>query len=132
MKASLDPKAARHLAVFRLGGIRAPTRPGDRLARCPFCGHAAIDGDDSSSAASARHWFSTCPADALAGPRLRLSTAYSIDLRWWAAQPRCTAKSGWVTLGADPNPNRRRELAFAANEMGIAMVAASETVDVFG
>ena len=47
-----------------------------------------------------------------------LSQQYGIPQAWWAAQPRITAKSGWITLDAGQRVDRQ----IAACTLGIAIV----------
>ena len=73
--------------------------------------------------------FARCPL--LAVERARLSQQFGIPQGWWASQPRVTAKSGWVTLGAAASEAQRVDRQIAACILGMSIVQmgdmASET-----
>jgi hypothetical protein len=54
--------------------------------------------------------------------RRRLNDEYGIPGGWWGAQPRCTAKTGWIVLDAARTPERRAILQVAACRLGLAIV----------
>ena len=60
--------------------------------------------------------------------RARASRAWGVAPDWWAAQPRCTAKSGWITLAAADTVAQRARCQVAACTVGIEHVATDGTV----
>ena len=80
---------------------------------CPWCG---------APAASVRHMWAECPN--FQDLREELQVLHNIPEAWWSAQPRVTAKSGWVTVGAHPDPRRRVTLQIAACHLGIQVLEA--------
>ncbi|CAE8732099.1 unnamed protein product [Polarella glacialis] len=116
-----DPHTAMLLKVWRHGAIHTATRrwhkPGQcnaHLMVCRLCG-AALD--------SARHRWAECPG--YADVRLQLSVAYGISEESWTAQPRCAAKSGWITRMAAATVEERANLQVAACKMGMAVMELS-------
>ena len=118
----LDKRDRLALQIWRGGAVRTTTRLHWRPAqdphsetnsRCPWC---------SAEAASARHLFAECPR--FAKLRLRLETEHQIPPHWWAAQPRCTSKTGWITHSAARCAHRRAQLQTAACTLGIAITHA--------
>ena len=59
-----------------------------------------------------RHFWADWPEFAI--NRCNLERRFIIPSRWWGAQPRITAKSGWITFDADANPVRRASLQVAS------------------
>jgi hypothetical protein len=108
------------LNIWRGGAVRTPTRRYWRpdydgpLTQCPWC---------SAPQASARHFFVECPR--FEDDRRRLQQQHNIPPTWWANQPRCTTKTGWITHGAAPRRARRAHLQVAACTLGLAIVHAS-------
>ena len=113
------------LAIWRAGACSTPTRrhqgplfndTGEALdvAHCPHCG---------THHCSARHLWAECPH--FNQLRLDLQTEHNVPPEWWAAQPRITAKSGWVTLGAAETPPQRAALQLAACKLGIEVLRAT-------
>ena len=96
------------LSLFRGGAARSPTRL--QCFACPLC--------SSSDLPSLRHFWASCPA--LAVERRRITRKFQVPVGWWKLQPRGTAKSGWITLSAAAQPERRGALQAAACEMGIS------------
>jgi hypothetical protein len=116
----LTKQDATAFRIWRGGAAWTPTRrwfrredvpEDDARLGCPLCG---------AEGCSARHYFAECPA--LAHHRELIATKYRVPEGWWAAQPRITSKSGWVTLGAAATEARRVDLAIAAAEMGVVIV----------
>lgn len=70
--------------------------------------------------ASARHLWADCPR--FASRRAELAAAWGLDGIWWERQPRVTAKSGWITLGAVLSPAARQRAAIAANAVRVDIV----------
>lgn len=54
--------------------------------------------------------------------RRDLDRRFIISFRWLGAQPRITAKSGWITFDADANPARRASLQVATCELGLSIM----------
>ncbi|CAK0848813.1 unnamed protein product, partial [Prorocentrum cordatum] len=54
--------------------------------------------------------------------RARLSAEFQIPPEWRAAQPRVTAKSGWITCSAGPSTQRRAQLQVAACRLGLEIL----------
>ena len=117
---SLDEEERRCLRVWRGGGIFTPTRryggrPGQQsspLTACRWCEHPW---------ASARHFWQECPHfDAI---RWGLEEEYGISREWWQRQPRCTSKTGWITMSASRDAARRAVMQVAACRLGIAIVS---------
>ena len=105
------------LRIWRGGAIGTPTRRHWRpltsgadaaLAACPHCGAAG---------ASARHFFVECGR--YAAMRAQLAEEYSLDPGWWAAQPRVTSKTGWITYAAAATPEGRSAAQIAACRLGL-------------
>jgi hypothetical protein len=119
----LTPQERKFLAIWRAGAIWTPTRrwfrPGASPLQtcCLFCG---------AEAASARHLWTVCAHFAAA--RRGLEREFQIEPRWWLAQPRVTAKSGWVTLEAGGDTRRRAQLQVVACRLGILIARQMELV----
>ena len=112
----LTGESRRLLSVWRGGAIATPTRRwtgrgSPEQTECQFC---------RFDRASARHWWAECPR--FDEDRGRLQMEYRIPRDWWVRQPRCTAKSGWVTLGAAAAPERRAALQVAACVLGMRIL----------
>jgi hypothetical protein len=109
---SLTPTARTALAIWRGGAVWTPTRRWSRRrpepARCPHC---------QAERASARHFWADCPR--FEARRVELCTEYGMPMSWWSAQPRCTAKSGWITVAAGGPVARRAALQVAACRLGL-------------
>ena len=109
------------LSIWRGGAVRSPTRRWsfhDRTgesgaAACPWC---------QAPFASSRHFWTECPR--FAGARVALEREFDVSPDWWRTQPRCTAKSGWITLSAGPSVRRRAQLQVASCRLGLVIVAA--------
>ena len=67
-----------------------------------------------------RHFWADCPEFAVT--RRDLERRFIISSRWWGAQPRITAKSGWITFDADASPDRRASLQVATCELGLSIM----------
>ena len=78
---------------------------------CPFCG---------VEDASMRHFWADCPE--FAANRRELERRFIICSRWWRAQSRITAKSGWITFNADDNPHRRASVQVPTCELGLSIM----------
>ena len=111
--AHLKPEEKLALEIWRSGAVKTPTRLRSGEP-CRFCAHPYP---------SSRHWWAECPG--LAEQRFRIGFNHGIPAEWWCAQPRVTAKTGWITYGAAATPGRRSELQVAACELGIEILASS-------
>ena len=116
----LSDKDASALNVWRGGAVRTPTRVffrgtplDDVYTHCRECGEER---------GSATHLFKECPK--FGDLRAELARTHRFSLDWWSRQPRCTAKSGWVTYSAAPSAEGRTQCAIAACKLGIAIVNA--------
>ena len=119
-KRSLPAADRLPLRVWRGGAVRSRTRLFWRPAAanlaeaaCHWC---------SAPRGSARHYWAECPH--FASHRLAIGVRHGVPPAWWAAQPRVTAASGWITFAASPCPRRRSKLAVAACELGIIITRA--------
>jgi hypothetical protein len=105
---SLEQRTA--LSVWRGGAVMTPTRRWSQRdaarARCPWCPEPHC---------SARHLWAECPR--LDARRAELAQRHGLQHGWWARQPRCVSKSGWLPRGASV-----KEL-IAANSMGICVAS---------
>ena len=102
------------LRVWRAGATWTPARRyrTPERQRCPHCGYAH---------ASARHWWAECPR--FDADRARLAAALPPGMAdWWLTQPRCTAKTGWVTRSCHAIPEERARLQVKACELGIIIL----------
>ncbi|CAE8688704.1 unnamed protein product, partial [Polarella glacialis] len=72
---------------------------------------------------SARHRWAECPG--YADVRLQLSVTCGISEEWWTAQPRCAARSRWITCTAAATVEKRANLQGAACKMGMAIIEMS-------
>ena len=123
--ASLDRQDRMLLRIWRAGAVRSPTRLGFRprtkqveatvggATQCRWCEHPR---------ASARHFWVECRR--FGGTRRELEEAHGVREGWWAAQPRCTAMTGWITFGAAADLGQRAALQVAACRLGCAIVRA--------
>ena len=117
---SLSQTEQTYLNVWRGGAVWTPTRrwcrPGvdDPRTECTCC---------PGVRASARHYWAECLM--FAPRRSKLDVEYRMPVGWWRAQPRVTAKSGWVTFAAASSLKKRARRQVAACQMGIAIVAAA-------
>lgn len=110
----VDPDEVRALRSWRGGCVSSPSRnQSHRSHTCHWCG---------VEWASARHLWAECPR--FAPMRLQLEKEMSVPAQWWAEQPRCTSKSGWVTVDAAPSVEERGARMVAACRLGMAVVAA--------
>ena len=57
---------------------------------------------------------------------MSLQEVYNIRPSWWGQQPRCTAKTGWITTAAHAEGSWRAALQVAACKLGIARVVARQ------
>ena len=120
---SLDEQDRRCLRIWRGGGIHTPTRrfsgrggqPYDERAACRWCAHPW---------ASARHFWQEC--DHFKAIRCELEVEFGISKDWWQRQPRCTSKTGWITLSAANDAAKRAGQQVAACRLGIAIVRVSK------
>lgn len=96
---------------YRGGAARSPTRGGRYVPGrpCPGCGEILHP--------SLRHLWADCPK--YAELRDSIGAAHLVPTTWWAAQPRVTAKSGWVCLRAAANPRTRGEMLIATCKLGV-------------
>ena len=86
-------------------------RPGEEAScRCTGCGF---------NEASARHLWAECHC--LDDVRRSIEEDLEVEREWWAAQPKVTSKSGWVTRRAAESSERRAIYFQAACRMGIAV-----------
>jgi hypothetical protein len=69
-----------------------------------------------------RHYWAECPVYGRA--RDDLSLRYGVPIAWWTAQPRVTAKSGWITVAAGPTVEARARLQVAAARMALVIFTA--------
>ena len=131
----LDSKRAAALLTRRYGLVITATRIAhmcphlDAPLSCPYCDHGIGD---------ARHLFVECRhfdaararaatvAIDLAAPDNDVDGGMDFDLDplWWSRQPRCTAKSGWITFASAPLPRERAAAQVAAGIVGIEIVQA--------
>ena len=95
----------------RVWALLGPGSEGKQLCRLCRC----------EERASARHLWAVCPYFARA--RRELEAEFDIPAGWWALQPRCTAKSGWITWEAAGTARARVARQLAACRMGILGVA---------
>jgi hypothetical protein len=120
-ESNADPQRAMLLSVWRHGAIHTATRRWYRTDQCNA--HLTVCRLCGADLDSARHRWAECPG--YADVRVQLSVAYGIGEGWWLAQPRCTAKSGWITLAAAITVEERACLQVAACKMGMAIMARS-------
>lgn len=117
-KDSLTAEQRSLLAVWRGGAVKTPTRFFEgwraRAQGLQACRHCPCPR------ASARHLWAECPR--LETHRRCLAREYGLPPNWWLQQPRCTAKSGWVTFAAGSTCQRRALGAIAACRLGIQVV----------
>ena len=111
----LSPEDSSALGVWRGGAVFTATRrwfQRDPLEmRCTLCNNCHLG--------SARHLWADCTH--LDEVRNAIAAKYSVPAGWWQEQPRCTSKTGWIVYEADASLARRKKLAIAANELGIAV-----------
>ena len=114
--ASLSPSDATLVSVYRGGAVWTPTRRyrDARSLTCPLC-HEKVRP-------SARHLWATCAA--LSVQRARIGADHRLLPSWWHKQPRCTAKTAWITTTAAATCRQRTEYAIAAGKMGIVVCRA--------
>jgi hypothetical protein len=119
--ASLSGADRTLLTIYRAGASSTPTRRGGMMQSmdCQFCG---------ADFASLRHFWALCPR--FLASRTRLEQCYSLDPGWWASQPRCTAKSGWITFDAHVEPARRADLQVAACKLAFDILKTVNTSSV--
>jgi len=114
--ATLSVSDAALVSVYRGGAVWTPTRRyrDARAETCPLC-HVRVRP-------SARHLWATCAG--LSAQRARIAAEHRLLPSWFQNQPRCTAKTAWVTCGAGPTFRKRAECAIASSKMGIAVCRA--------
>lgn len=112
-KRSLSTQDRGLLAMWRGGGAPSPTRrwhacPSRQACRCGACW------------ASARHLWAECPL--LGRHRRRLELAWGLPSAFWAAAPRCVAKSGWTVWEEELEVGARAARLVAANQLGVEVI----------
>ena len=114
------------LFVWKSGAIKTPTRrfykrPHEPESRkiCPWC---------SFPRASARHFFVDCIR--FEDLRFSLQNSHHIPPPWWANQPRCTSKSGWIVHQAALTQDQRVDCAIAVCKLGIVITKAMMSLDL--
>jgi hypothetical protein len=116
-RASLSPKDLGLLTIYRAGAVTSGTRAQHgAVDPCRYCGHALP---------SMRHYWQECPRFHSA----REEAADSCESAFfppgfWAAAPRCTSKSGWITLSAHRSATSRALLGIAACKVALAIMRA--------
>ena len=119
-RSKLSAAARTNLDIFRGGAVKTKSRRywnyGRAFCRCP-CGHAV---------ASSRHLFQECPR--LDADRRRLQQTYGLAPAFWTHVPRCTSKSGWITMSASPCADTRVRMQIAACSLGLVIVPLAEEV----
>ena len=107
------------LDVYRGGAIWTQTRrfrwSAEDPVRCCYC---------DAKEPSARHLWAHCPR--YAQRRAEANVTYGLEEEFWTTQPKCTSKTGWITLSADANPTRRALKQIASCVLGIAMILDTE------
>lgn len=114
------------LFVWKSGAIKTPTRrfyrrkdePESRKV-CPWC---------SFPRASAHHFFVNCIR--FEDLRCSLQNSHHIYPQWWANQPRCTTKSGWIVHQAANTEDQRVDCAIAVCKLGIVITKAMMSLDL--
>ena len=109
--ASLGIVDARLLAVFRGGASSTLTRKSREITYCEFCRKAFP---------SLRHFWQECPR--FQAERNRLCAKHGVTNEWFLRQPRCTSKSGWITMTAAAIVELRAAWQIAACELGLCML----------
>ena len=106
------------LRTWRMGAMGSPTRYNGWHSidkGCPWCNECF---------ASLRHFAADCPRfDALRAELLRRHRVH-VPLTWYAAQPRISLKSGWVTLDAHDDAKHRALLQVVLCDLGLAIMDA--------
>ena len=119
-RSKLSAAARTHLDIFRGGAVKTQSRRywnhGRACCQCS-CGHAV---------ASSRHLFQECPR--LDADRRRLQQHYGLAPAFWTNVPRCTSKSGWITMSASPCAVTRVRMQIAACALGLVIVPLAEEV----
>ena len=117
--ASLSPEQRKDLRLWRGGAIPTPIRRhrGPDVS-CPWC---------QFDRPSTRHFFAEC--NHFHPHRRELEAEFGIAPSWWAAQPRITSKSGWITTSTSASIPRRGELQVAACQLGVVIVQACLSLD---
>ena len=117
----LSPEDQKILTIWRSGAVWTPTRrfyrPGsdqmDVRTTCQWC---------QAPQASARHFFAECPR--FSDQRKFLEDKFNLSDLWWGRQPRCCAKTGWITFSSALDFEQRVQCAIAANMLGIFIASA--------
>ena len=86
------------------------------FCECP-CGHPVC---------SARRLFQECPR--LSQVRCSLQQQHGLRPSFWTSVPRCTSKTGWITLDASPDALTRVRMQIASCELGLCIVPLAEEV----
>ena len=107
---SLDDEQKHALGIYRSGAIKTNTRVRDAKP-CKCCGHPWP---------SARHFWQECPG--FQQDRREISEEHKLHPRFWAAQPRVTSKSGWITYAAARSADRRATMQIASCQLGVRIV----------
>jgi hypothetical protein len=114
---SLDDDAKWALNIWLSGAVSTQTRrqgmdviPHNQI-KCMYCGQPAP---------SARHLWASCPK--YSAVRATAQAKFSVPPAWWEAQPRVTAKTGWITFEAAGDAEERGAFMAAACFLGISIV----------
>ena len=122
-KASLSPTHRTFLRIWRGGAVKTRSR---RWYHSRQNGFHHVRCECGAAVSSARHLFAECPR--LQDLRDSLQELHDLPAGWFAAQPRITAKSGWVTAGAGPTHRDRVQAQIASCTVGIAIAELGSAV----
>ena len=100
------------LRICRGGTVFTPTRRyQENSGPCPFC---------KAPVPSMRHFWADCPRFQSVCASIMLE--YGLDAAWFSQQPRCTAKTGFITFQASPSPQRREQMQVATCKLALAIL----------
>ena len=100
------------LRIYRGGAVFTPTRRyQENSGPCPFC---------KAPVPSMRHFWADCPR--FQSVRASIMLEYGLDAAWFSQQPRCTAKTGFITFQASPSPQRREQMQVATCKLALAIL----------
>ena len=122
-KSSLSPTHRTFLRIWRGGAVKTRSR---RWYHSRQNGFHHVRCECGAAVSSARHLLAECPR--LQDLRDSLQELHGLPAGWFAAQPRITAKSGWVTAGAGPTHRDRVQAQIAACTVGIAIAELGSAV----
>ena len=112
--AVLNEEQNMHLRIYRTGAVWSQTRTQRKIGEIPKCMWC------DTQYPSFRHIWTECKRyDTV---RSELQVEYGIASSWWQLQPRCTSKTGWITMTAHHCKDHRARLQVATCRLALVII----------